>query len=221
VHIDGSAADSRVRRELFASNREGFKEGPVLDSIIAALKKILKDDDELAVIEGELTERLAKRESATTREEVRRQVTRLLKEAGLQVGQSATADVRGKGEKRVVTRKPRGTITRREPLPTLPFPNATFVRFASPDQHLEAHMQDSESVLVETDADAEFDRRELIGIASAPDAVEIESKSKLSGGRIRWRLSPRSTTAIGTTRELRVFLNQPNGNQLSASISFE
>lgn len=221
VHIDASAADSRIRRELFATSREGFKEGPVLDSIIATLRRMLDEDEELASIEAELTERLARRDTAATRDEVRQQVTRLLKEAGLQVSESARADVEGRGERRLVTRQRRASYRRREPLPTLPYPNATFVRFASPDQHLEVHLQDSELVLIETDADAEFDRRNLIGIASTKDLLEVESKATLSGGRIRWRMRPSANTVVGATGELRVFLNKPNGAQLSAEISFE
>jgi hypothetical protein len=43
---------------------------------------MLGDDSNLFEIEKELTEKLAKREAAATRDEVRQQVTRLLKEAG-------------------------------------------------------------------------------------------------------------------------------------------
>jgi hypothetical protein len=222
VHIDASAADSTVRRELFATSREGFKDGPVLDSIIIALRKILQDDTELPKIEAELTERIAKREAATTREEVRKQVTRLLKEIGVQVSATAVSEVVGVGEPKVVhPRPPRPPVVPREPLPTLPYPNATFIRFKAPDQHLEAHLQESETIHIETDADAEFDRRDRIGIHATGEVLEVESKSKLSGGRMRWRLRPKADTPVGTTGELRTFINLPNGNQLSASISFE
>lgn len=221
VHIDASAADSRVRRELFATSREGFKEGPVLESIISSLKRMLEEDEELEKVEAELTERLARRDTATTRDEVRQQVTRLLKDAGLQVSETAKLDVRGSGQHRITPREKRTPYRRRDPLPTLPFPNATFLRFASPDQHLEVHLQDSELVLVETDADAEFDRRGLIGISSTDDLLEVESKANLSGGRVRWRLRPASKATAGAVGELRAFLTKPNGSQLSASISFE
>jgi len=221
VHIDASAADSRVRRELFATSREGFKEGPVLDSITSSLRRMLEEDEELAKIEAELTERLAKRDTASTRDEVRQQVTRLLKEAGLQMGEPARTDVEGQGERRIVTRQRRASYRKRDPLPTLPFPNVSFIRFAAPDQHLEVHLQDSELVLVETDADSEFDRRGLVGIASSDDLLEVESKASLAGGRVRWRLRPSRKTQAGATGELRVFINKPNGVQLTALISFE
>jgi hypothetical protein len=221
VHIDASTADSRIRRELFSTSREGFKDGPVLDSITSSLRRMLEEDEQLLALEGELTERLAKKDTATTREEVRQQVTRLLKEAGLQVSEAARADVEGRGDQRIVTRQRRTPYKKRDPLPTLPFPNVTFLRFASPDQHLEVHLQDSELVLVETDADAEFDKKGLVGVRSSDDLLEMESKSSLSGGRIRWRLRPSPRAFAGATGELTAFLTKPNGTQLSASVSFE
>lgn len=222
VHIDASASDSTVRRELFATSREGFKDGPVLDSIIIALRKILKDDTELPKIESELTERIAKREAASTREEVRKQVTRLLKEVGVQVSATAVSEVAGTGEPKIAPpRPPRPPVVAREPLPTLPYPAVTFIRFRSPEQHLEAHLQESETIYIETDADAEFDRRDRIGIHATGDVLEVESKSKLSGGRMRWRVRPKLDTPVGTTGELRAFINLPTGAQVSASVSFE
>lgn len=182
---------------------------------------MLEEDEQLLVIESELTERLAKKDTATTREEVRHQVTRLLKEAGLQVSDTATADVEGKGERRIVTRQRRTPYKKRDPLATLPFPNVTFITFALPDQHLEVHLQDSELVLIETDADGEFDRKGLIGIRSTEELLEMESKSTLAGGRIRWRLRPSTNAWVGATGELTAFITKPNGTQLTASISFE
>src|SRR5262249_17236967 len=41
IHIDATRADSRVRRELFSTNREGFKDGAVLTSLVSHLEKML------------------------------------------------------------------------------------------------------------------------------------------------------------------------------------
>jgi hypothetical protein len=222
VHIDASAAESGTRRQLFSTNREGFKEGPVLDSIVSSLKRMLEEDAALLEIEKELTERLAKRESATTKEEVRRQVTKLLKDAGLQVAEKSTSEVASDhGERRAVVREHRPVYRRREPLATLPFPQVTFIRFAAPEQHLEVALQDSELVLVETDADAEFDKRGLVAIRSSGDLLEVESKAKLAGGRVRWRLRPAVMSTAGSTGELTATITKPNGEQLAATISFE
>ncbi|WP_395620495.1 hypothetical protein [Dokdonella sp.] len=221
VHIDASAADSRIRRELFSTSREGFKDGPVLDGLIATLKRMLEEDQELAAIEAELTERLARRDSATTKDEVRQQVTRLLKEAGLQVSEQAKSDVSGSGSTRIVTRNKRKIYTKPEPLATVPFPEANFVVIAVPEVSLELSVQDSELILVETDADSEFDRRGLVGIRSTGDLLRVDSKSALTGGRIRWRLRPSESTQVGSKGEITVSITKPNGEQLTDSVPFE
>ena len=58
VHIDASGASSQVRRELFSTNREGFKDGDVLKELSRVLQRILDEDEELDAIEKELTDRL-------------------------------------------------------------------------------------------------------------------------------------------------------------------
>src|ERR1700682_6437667 len=84
IHIDASRVDSTIRRELFATSREGFKEGDVLRGITQVLETMLEEDETLYAIERELTERISQREAQTTSDEVRRQVTSLLMEAGMQ-----------------------------------------------------------------------------------------------------------------------------------------
>jgi hypothetical protein len=221
VHIDASEADSGIRRQLFSTSREGFKEGPVLDSIVANLRRMLEEDVALAQAEQELTERLAKRETASTKEEVRQQVTKLLKEVGLDVSESAKADIVGDGDRKAVVKERRHVYVKHDPLETLPFPQVTFLRFSSPDQHLEVSLQDSQLVLLETDADAEFDRRGLLAIRSSEDILEIESKARLAGGRVRWRLRPSSKAIVGQTGEVTASITKPNGEQVTAAISFE
>ena len=58
---------------------------------------------------------------------------------------------------------------------------------------MEIHLNDIETVLAETDADAEIDRRGLIAIRTEPDCLELAAKAPLRGGRLRWRLKPRVT----------------------------
>ncbi|MEO8024365.1 hypothetical protein, partial [Polaromonas sp.] len=186
------------------------------------LRRMLEEDEALANIERELTERLAKRETASTKEEVRQQVTKLLKEVGLEVTDSAKADVIGQSERKaVVKNKQQPVYVKREPLETLPFPQVTFLKFTVPDQHLEVSLQDSQLVLVETDADLEFDRRGLLGIRSSEELLEVESKARLAGGRARWRLRPSAKAVAGQTGEVTASLTKLNGEQLVASISFE
>jgi hypothetical protein len=83
-----------VEAVLFSSDPEGFKDGPVLTSLTQLLEKMLSEDETLKEIERELTEKLAKRESQTTSEAVKRQIVKLLQEAGLKVRPSSPARAR-------------------------------------------------------------------------------------------------------------------------------
>jgi hypothetical protein len=223
VHIDASAADSRVRRELFATNREGFKDGPVLTSLVRHLEKMFSEDEALKEIERELTERLAKRESQATSDDVKRQIVRLLEEAGLKAEAEGPTSEPGEGSERLATRRLRNGPTpgKREPLPTLPFPEVTRFVLVSPKPRLSVHVNDSEVVLVETDADSEFDRRGMVAIRSEPDCLELAAKTQLMGGRIRWRLRPRHTSKAGDLGIVVVTLTKPDGQQLRDSTEFE
>ena len=221
VHIDATLADSRVRRELFSTNREGFKDGPVLDGLIRTLGRIFEDDENLFAIEKELTEKLTRRESEATEQEVKQAVTRLLKEAGLQVREEGTTDVSGSGQKRVVTRTGGAKPQNADPLPTLPFPEATKLKIVYPTQLLEVHVGDSQVLIVETDADSEFDSRGHVHIRADPPALEVATKAPLRGGRIRWRMRPKEGVVAGASGTLIVGLTMPDGSQLTDSIAYD
>jgi hypothetical protein len=223
IHIDASRADRRVRRELFATNREGFKDGPVLTSLVRHLEKMLSEDEALKEIERELTEKLAKREAQSTSEDVKRQIVKLLQEAGLKVEAEGPTTEPGPGtEKQPVKKQRKGhRPTKRQPLPTLPFPQVTKFTIVTPKPKMSVHINDSEVVLVETDADSEFDRKGLVAIRSEPDCLELAGKSPLNGGRVRWRLRPRQTAKAGDVGRIVVTITKPDGTQLSDMTDFE
>ena len=222
IHIDATNADRRVRRELFSATREGFKDGTILTEITQVLRKMLEEDGNLFAIEKELTEKLAQREAESTSEEVKKQVTRLLLEAGLEVSKEGPSVAPGEGEQQIVkkhgTRRPH---IKPDPLPTLPFPQVTKFQIVTPKPKLNIQQNDIEFILVETDADAEFDRRGMIAIRSEPDLLELASKSPLRGGRIRWRLRPRTSANVGEAGNVIVTLTKPDGTQLTDAVDFE
>jgi len=222
IHIDATNADRKVRRELFATTREGFKDGTVLNEITQVLRKMLEEDANLFAIEKELTEKLAQREAQSTSEEVRKQVTRLLLEAGLEVNQEGSSVAPGGTETRPAP-KPgtRKRPTRPDPLPTLPFPEVTKFKIVVPTGKMLIAQNDIDFVLVETDADAEFDRRGLVAIRCEPGFLELASKSPLRGGRIRWRLRPRATAKQGDVGKVIVSITKLDGTQMTDSFDFE
>jgi hypothetical protein len=222
INIDASNASSIIRRQLFSTNREGFKEGPVLDEILRLLKKMLEEDDELAKLEEEIADRLAKSAADTTSDEVKRQVTQLLLDAGIHVRAEGPSFVPG-GSETVTGKRPRtGTKpTKPDPLPTLPFPEVTRFELVWPKPRLTVHIGDNEVVLIETDADTEFDRQGRLAIRSEPSQLEVAGKSPLRGGRIRWRLRPTASAVPGATGKIIVTLTKSDGQQLVDETGYE
>ncbi len=174
----------------------------------------------LYAIERELTEKLAKREIETTSEEVKRQVTRLLVEAGLQLREEGPTYGKGGDEKQPVPSNKRRRYQILDPLPTLPFPQVTKLRIVSPVPELECRLNDTEVVLAETDADSEYDRQGRLAIRSEPDVLEQAAKAPLKGGRARWRVRAKPDTKVGTAGRLIVTVTRPDGTQLADEVPF-
>jgi hypothetical protein len=138
VHVDVSRAPKQVRSKLFSSDRESLKEDMMLNGIVNYIRDTLKDDEELQIIERELTERLVNRETQSTNEEVKRQVSKLLRDAGLEVvkpGPSVTGgrgdiDSEGRLRKTEGERKPK---TPPKPIITKPFPQVTIFNVVQPN----------------------------------------------------------------------------------------
>lgn len=222
IHIDASNANRTVRRDLFATSREGFKDGPVLAGLLQVLRKMLEEDQNLFAVERELNERIARREAQSTSDEVRKQVTKLLIEAGFQPKKEGPAPTVGKaGEPQQVHPPRHGKPMHSEPLPTLPFPEVTRFEIVVPEPKFLIHLNDIELIMVETDADAEYDRRNLVAIRAEPDLLEIVSKSPLRGGRVRWRLRPKQNVTVGQVGNVIVTLTRLDGTQLTDRIEYQ
>jgi hypothetical protein len=221
IHIDATKVPTKIRRDLFATTREGFKEGPVLSSIMQVLEKMLREDDKLFILEKELTEKLTSKEAETANEEVRKQITKLLLDAGFTARAEGQALSEGKGEMLRIPREKTKAPRVVEPLPTLPFPQVTRFEIVTPKPIMKIHINDSEIILVETDADAEFDKRSLIGIRFDPSLLEIASKSPLRGGRIRWRLRAVEGAQPGATGKIHITITRLDGTQIIDGIDYE
>lgn len=221
IHIDATKVPTKIRRDLFATTREGFKEGPVLSSIMQVLEKMLREDDILFAIEKELTEKITSHEAQTADEEVRKQITKLLLDAGFTARIEGQSLIEGKGEVLSIPRdkpKPPRIV---DPLPTLPFPQVTKFEIVTPRTVMKIHQNDSETILIETDADDEFDKRSLISIRFDPNLIEIASKSPLRGGRIRWRLRSVQGAENGSRGKIYVTITRLDGTQIIDEIDYE
>ena len=222
IHVDATELNPKLRRYLFATTREGFKEGVILNFIRDELKIMLSEDEELQKAERELTEKLVKEESTATDEEVKREVTKLLKEAGFEVAESGPSYT-GSGDDIITTKKKKKKKYKKlAALPTLPYPNVTRfeIVYPEPNDIIEVRINDNETVIVETDADAAFDKKGMIAIRSEPSYLEVSAKVPLRGGRMRWRLRPKETATVSDIGKVTVTLTKPNGTQIVDSREF-
>lgn len=229
VHLDASRCDRRVRRELFTTTREGFKEGPQLDNIMTTLADMLKDDARLMEIEQELADRLINRENQTSNHKVKKQITKLLRDVGF----SKTADGESEdpgGEQEGGAGGSGGggggdggggSGCTPDPLLTKPYPDVTRWEIVSPKETSRVRLNGMSSVRIETDADARFDAEGLIALEFEPHNVEVASLSVLNGGRKQWRLRAAEGAEVGHSGTVTAVLRTPNGGELRSAIRFE
>lgn len=221
VHIDASRVPNHIRRALFVSTRESFKDGPVITAVESVLARMLSEDEDLAKLERELGEMIVQKDNAKTEDEVKRQITKLLLDVGVKVTEDGPSAEKGGGEVDVVTGKKRPVYKKKEPLPTLPYPQVTKWNMVVPAEEMQIHIGDYESVLVETDADAQFDANKAIAIRSEPAVLEVGSKAPLSGGRVRWRLRTAEGATEGQAGKIIATITKPDGTQLIAERPFK
>lgn len=225
IHIDATQVSKDVRGKLFTSTREGFKEGEVLNELMRVISKMLKDDAKLEEIERELFESMHSKELNETNDEVKKEITKLLREAGYQGKDPGETDVASPEGDTTTTAPPnrgRRPIHPREPLPTLPYPQVTKFEIVYPEGAFSVHKQDSQTIRIETDADFRYDREDKIAIRTEPpQLLEVASKSNLYGGRMHWRLRPTESSNAGDIGEVYATLTRPDGTQMTATVCFE
>jgi len=224
IHVDATQASSSVRRSLFTSTRETFKEGEVLSELTRVITNMLKEDETLYEIERELLENMLKKEVSETRNEVKKEITSLLRDAGFvgrDPGEALVASPEGSTTVEAPPRKGHAPRHRAEPLPTLPYPQATRFEIVFPEDSMAIPKQDNHSLRIETDADFRFDRENRIAVRVEPPSLEVASKGNLQGGRMHWRLRPTSDSTPGDKGRVIATLTKLDGSQLVASVEYE
>lgn len=229
VHLDASGCDRRIRRELFTTTREGFKEGPQLDNVMTTLGGILKEDQKLKEIEQALADRLINRENQTSNDKVKKQITRLLRDAGYSKTADGDSDDHGgeqEGGPGGISGSGGGTGGtggggKPEPLPTKPYPDVTRWEIVWPEEISRVRLNGRSSVRIETDADERFDLEGRITLEFEPHKVEIAAVSPLTCGRKQWRLRAAESAKVGDTGIVTAVLSTPNGGDMRSTIRFE
>ena len=225
VHIDATNSNKKVRRDLFSSTREGLKDGPVFEGIKDVLHAMLREDHVLREIEHELTKQMVDEATQSTSDEVKQQVTKLLLDAGLKVSQEGQTEGQ-EGEKESEESNGGGSngggnSKEKEPIPSLSFDEVTQFKITRPTELLKIRIDGNGLVAIETNADKEFDNRNLIAIRSEPEILEMASKSLLDSGHMYWRLRPTSEAQIGNKGKILASITRLNGQQIISEINFE
>lgn len=225
IHVDATGAPSTVKKQLFTTNRESVKDEAVLESIKQEIRRLLDEDESLKALENELIEKEINQVTEKTDDEVKKQINKLLREAGFTP--SATGDVLREGNGKdpgpglPIIKPDRPYIPPRPPLPipTLLYPEVSRFEIVSPKPKMLIRLNDSAAVKVETDADSRYN--DQIRIKIDPQALDVSTFVPLSGGRLKWRLRASPEAVIGNTGKISVTLTKPDGDQLKDDIEFE
>ncbi len=222
VHIDASRCDKDTRQKLFATTRENLKDDTVLRDLLRTLTEMLKNDSELQEIERELTDQLTANEAEKGSDEVKKQIIRLLEEAGMTKTQTGPTDAKGADEQEGSSGGGGGGGggSPKEPLETLPFPEVTRMEIVSPKTRANIPIDGRTTISIETDADEMFETNGLLSLNIDSTSVEVASFTALRGGRKQWRLRPTAEAQVGNFGRVQVVLAKPTGETLTASIPF-
>lgn len=223
VHINSTDADKDVRRSLFSSTREGFKDDVALDAIIDLLQLRMEEDDRLDEIERELIEDLLSEETEDTDEDVREEISQLLQDAGFEVGEPGQVSQSGEeGDDNDGTGGGSGQSGGGlEPLQTLPYPDVTEFEIAYPTDELEVPIGGGHArrVRIETNANFRFDRQGFVNLRCEPQILEIASEAELQDGHKYWRLRATEDASVDDTSEVIVTITKPDGSQLEDTVN--
>lgn len=227
IHLDASRVNARLRRDLFATTREGFKDGPLLSEVMEKVETILKADDKLFDLEQQLADRIVSSENAHTSSEVKAQVVKLLTDAGWPGAQVGPRKVKGKGREIAQALSAEGSgegtgggseaLSEAEPFIAAPFPEVN--QFEPAIDVLELPQGKAKVVQILSDASREFADRGLVALRSEPEGMaEVLSFSAPKSGGFMWRVQAGEAAKVGDTFALIASLTKPNGEQLQASV---
>jgi hypothetical protein len=224
IHIDATEAPINVKRMLFTTNREMLRDGDVLESIKEELRRILKEDTSLAILEKQLEEKEIREVTESTDDEVKKEIVKLLREAGFIPGAEGDIIRKGDGEERNTPTPPTPEpppLSPPPPLPleTLPYPQVTRFEIVSPVHVLKIRQNRTALISIETNADSKY--RNEVRIKIEPALLEVSTYFPLEGGRIKWRLKANQEAKVGDKGKISVSITKPNGDQIKDEIQYE
>lgn len=212
-HVDCNYLTPEAKRALFVSNREDARTGIVYEKIEEELIKALKSDDVLTQLNNEAREHSRRDEDASVRQQVRKEVARLLRIHGLTVSEAVGPEAGGSSDvatRPVVRRKPRS-----RPAPIELHEPPTFIRLLwADDEPISFHSGQRRYIRIETDAhssyhDPNFVDRSRINFIVSGAGFRFCGSTPLQGGRLRAIIECSQSSKTGEVGKMRVELTRP------------
>lgn len=219
AHIDCNYLTPGAKRALFASSREDARRGQVRSLIHEELVRLLKSDDELTRLNNAAREEGLRERDETAMEQMRREVARLLRMQGLDLGQATTGAQAGAGEPTSERpQRPHRPRPRPEPLEVQEPP--TYIRILwEADEPIGFYSGQRRYVRIETDANSIYHNPDnpaagRINIVAEGPTI-VRGSTPLSGGRMRAIFDAPDTAEVGQPGRIRVELMRPGLASLS------
>ena len=225
VHIDANGLRPIGRRELFASTRERATESELRRLIYDTLADLLKTDPELKRLNHAEKERLLRRSTAATNEKIRKRLGKFIKTKlkgiskphGPKSGDGTAGGGSGSTRDGSSRGKPKGSggssSNNRnlddEHLPHVP----TEIRFESKAMRIAQGFSGYAWVAINAKngyLPAHDDSLSIKFGEFGDESLHVQSRSKLMGGRARWRIQATTDSPLGE-RDMAVELMTANG----------
>jgi hypothetical protein len=206
VQVNCDHLTPAAKRLLFSSTREHSREGYLLNRIQEEVVSLLRSDDELRRLNAEARDSTLHEQDETAKEQMRRQVARLLRLVGPAVVASAGAATKpGNG------RAGGGRRPALRPEPITPKEPPTFIRIVwDEDASIEFYAGQRRYIRIETDADSTYHdphqpKLSRINVAVG-DELKVVGTSPLRGGRMRIGIECSSAVVVSSKGSIRLEL---------------
>lgn len=219
-HVDCNSLTPNAKRDLFVSNREGARRGVVYDLIHDEVVKVLRSDDDLMRLNNEAKEMGRREQDKTAIEQTRREVGRLLRLQGIDVGPGFGASVPGTspGEG---SRQRKKVPRPRPPLKLIEIHEPpTYIRILWDAEEITFYPEQRRYIRIETDAHSRYhdpntSQTSRINIIATGDVTSYRGSTPLKGGRMRAIFEGIGHGLTGNTGTIRVELSRPGLPMLS------
>jgi hypothetical protein len=213
-HIDCNSLVPGAKRALFISNREDARKGVVLKLIVDELIRALRSDDELTRLNNEARALGMHENDENAVREMRREVSRLLRIQGLNVGEATGGEPGGESGAERPTH-PRPPRPPRPPEPIELREPPTYIRFLwDESEPIDFYAEQRRFLRIQTDANNSYHNANdphasRINIIVLGTGLASRGSTPLQGGRMRAIFEAPTTATPGETGTVRVEMMRP------------